>query len=952
MILKVLRSSLKILCIFCAVLTTSPAQNLQDDDLPDHALAAQKLTRHDLGFKKDVAESDYVLQNLRRILNDPLWLLPYTHNLDLRIQQAGTLSQIASLSFKERDVATPFHVSALPVSEPSQIPDELKKQIPEELIPLIENLLGACDRAAPLIKQSMPEDPQAVLSALFFDYLSPYKYNDELQAIISARLESDKLRTLMEKQKNLTLRDDETIRIYHEAAEQYDEAAFHKAVMPVLAQVDVLINFLWDLSPNYSDEFIVSFDTPHGKVYIGGTGVNEYYLDAFLIIDLGGNDLYMNNAGGANVLKGLPISLLIDRRGNDKYWSEAIGTQGAGIFGLGVLVDFEGSDDFNAASCSQGFGFFGLGILDSYLGQRQSFKGRTLVQGAGIFGSGILRQTMEGHTRYEALSYAQGFAGVWGFGLLDDQHGNDEYIALGRDEVGWITGHKFTMSQGFSIGMRPWFGGGLGILRDVFGHDTYQADVYGQGAGYWYGLGILFDSLGKDRYQSKQYAQGAGIHLAAGALIDLEGNDTYLCGAICQGAAHDYSVGILHDVRGHDYYSASSTAQGAAINNSFALLMDNRGDDTYSGEIFYDSQASGHDGGRRQYGSIALLLDLAGRDSYSQGWIDEMMWLKPSYGIGWDTQRLFNQHLLVRQTPVLDENDWRNLLRPSDRPARNLSGGTPLITQKKIFFEPSREVDPEHPTEKLFRQAFDSSTDEESKSRAQIAADKLKENPTAHLPYLISRMDSKNIIPRIAVEQIVDEIKEDAAPALVAGLDSGNIDIIRSCLYFLARLEPRPQDIPKILALRENPRLAGNCLYTLANWKSSEAFDLAMSRSLDRRETMRLRAAQALAYCPQPQATARLVQMLKDPYFTVRYAAQESLIKKGTGVLPALKRAQFAASNTTLKHIDEIRIILGDHEHIPAALERYPDERNLREAVKKKLEKLSAEQKNKEEVPE
>ncbi|MDZ4742501.1 MAG: HEAT repeat domain-containing protein [Verrucomicrobiota bacterium] len=884
----------------------------------DDALAANKLGVNDLSFKKDVAESDYVLEKVRRTLQQPLWLQTYAYDLNNRIQQASALAEIADLSFREREINSRLSIPIPPVKTASTIPEDVKKQIPPELIPPLERLLSTCDRAAGLINQSMPRNKKAVLSSLFFDYLNPSKDKDGLGFIRQSGLQLDKLDTLLKKQKELGIRDDETIRDYFDASEGYDEASFREGAIMILADLDKIKQLLWNLPVDYQNDFHVSFQTPLGKVYLSGTGSETYTDDAFLIIDLGGDDIYLNNAGGANCLKGLPISVVLDRRGNDLYRSKLPGVQGAGIFGLGVLVDFEGNDTFECGSCGQGFGFFGLGILESCMGQKQSFKGKTLVQGAGLFGSGILRQVMEGNTRYEALSYSQGFAGVKGFGLLDDQHGNDEYIALGDNDVGWIPGHKFTMSQGFSIGMRPWFGGGIGILRDLFGNDTYKADVYGQGAGYWYSTGILFDSSGNDKYESKQYAQGAGIHLASGALIDTQGNDQYTCGSICQGGAHDYSAGILRDVRGDDLYKAVSTAQGAAINNSVAFLIDLKGNDSYSGESFYDTQGSGQNGDRRQYGAIAGLFDFTGNDTYSQGWIDNMTWLKPFYGVGIDTQKPFDQYALMS--------------RKSPRPPLSQ-----IFTKKqKTYFTPYREIDFNHPTEIIFARANRSPSNEQEKAESNAAAKELKENPLKHLPYLISRMDSKNIIPRILVEQMVDQIKDEAIPALTTGLESENIDIVRTCLFYLARLNGQTA-IPRIVKLAENPKLAGNCLYTLANLKAPAAYPFAMKYSHDPRENVRIRAAQALAYCPEMAATNRLVKMLNDPYFSVRYAAQESLIKKGPSILPTLLRGGFGASLNTRRHMKEIRIVLGEKDLIPETLELYPPDAKLQEAIGKKL---------------
>jgi hypothetical protein len=52
-----------------------------------------------------------------------------------------------------------------------------------------------------------------------------------------------------------------------------------------------------------------------GKVIIGGVGPDIYSEDADLILDLGGDDIYLNNAGGTRV--GIPVALVIDWEGND-----------------------------------------------------------------------------------------------------------------------------------------------------------------------------------------------------------------------------------------------------------------------------------------------------------------------------------------------------------------------------------------------------------------------------------------------------------------------------------------------------------------------------------------------------------------------------------------------------------------------------------------------------------
>src|SRR5207249_6388849 len=87
-------------------------------------------------------------------------------------------------------------------------------------------------------------------------------------------------------------------------------------------------------------EFQKETDTDLGKIILGGTGPNIYTNEAFLIIDLGGDDVYSNSAGGANG----SISIVIDLAGNDQYISRKSFSQGAGVFGIGILVDCCGDD--------------------------------------------------------------------------------------------------------------------------------------------------------------------------------------------------------------------------------------------------------------------------------------------------------------------------------------------------------------------------------------------------------------------------------------------------------------------------------------------------------------------------------------------------------------------------------------------------------------------------------
>ena len=80
-----------------------------------------------------------------------------------------------------------------------------------------------------------------------------------------------------------------------------------------------------------------------------------------------------------------------------------------------------------------------------------------------------------------------------------DATGNDRYLSGGRLPNFDNHDRRFNcFAQGFAMGMRPFAGGGVAALVDMAGSDTYQADVFGQGAAYWYGAGLLLDRMGDD----------------------------------------------------------------------------------------------------------------------------------------------------------------------------------------------------------------------------------------------------------------------------------------------------------------------------------------------------------------------------------------------------------------------------------------------------------------------
>ena len=372
-------------------------------------------------------------------------------------------------------------------------------------------------------------------------------------------------------------------------------------------------------------ELVYYRESDFGRVVIGDSGVNIYEEDFALIIDLGGDDVYHAGQGQSC------MRIIIDETGDDRYHGQDYGIA-CGRFGVSILIDKAGDDIYEAQSFSIGAGVFGVGILFDCEGDDR-YRGDTFTQGAAGFGIGILRDE-KGNDIYEGALYAQGFATTYGIGVLGDGSGNDQYLIKGKylDEIRYLD-HYLSMSQGFSIGFRPDLSAGIGLLLEKSGNDQYVADIFGQAASYWYGIGAIVENSGNDNYIAYQYAQGSGIHIALGVLIEREGNDNYIAKGVSQGCGHDLSFGILFDEKGSDTYAAFDLSQGAGNANGIGMLIDELGDDTYAVKKSQNTQ--GYGDFRREYGSIGLLIDLSGVDSYNSG-KDGDLWQKGRYGLGID----------------------------------------------------------------------------------------------------------------------------------------------------------------------------------------------------------------------------------------------------------------------------------------------------------------------------
>jgi hypothetical protein len=348
-------------------------------------------------------------------------------------------------------------------------------------------------------------------------------------------------------------------------------------------------------------------DTP--LLCVGSTADNTYTENEALLIDLGGNDVYHNTAGGApfripqEETLAMTISVNVDLgRGDDTYaytgdcskgcrdyiggtdlygQGPALVAQGAS-FALsgcwGVLVDDGGDDSYSAVA--EGSAPYidsnGIGVVAD--GHFQGTGGALFDLGGNDTYSASVR--MDAQPYYSTLQ-GQGFDGV----LVDVGLGNDHYLLDG--------GTRSQPGDYFS----PLVGGAY-----------YPAATYveGQGAA---GLnaGVLFDDGGADSFDARGAASWLPS-LAPDVLLQPEAEAT----TFLDGYHHPYWYGgaprSLVDAQGSCMYAACSS-----------FLLEGSGPTTYSveatgtGITVLDADGQGWAG----FGGLAALDDLGGNDQYS-----------------------------------------------------------------------------------------------------------------------------------------------------------------------------------------------------------------------------------------------------------------------------------------------------------------------------------------------
>jgi hypothetical protein len=284
-------------------------------------------------------------------------------------------------------------------------------------------------------------------------------------------------------------------------------------------------------------------DCPAIAIDLDGVA-NEYSSFCALVIDVGGADTYLNNAGGSHV-DGANVSgwydgecrssdvwaagALVDLAGDDAYTPRThCGVNGGGYNGAGFLLDVAGNDVYTDSSDTyapwggtNGGGDIGIGFLldmagdDTYTADRVESRG---INGGGNAGAGFLLDA-GGDDLYVACSACHSFA---------------------NDSPGGATnGGAYE---------------GTGFLLDAGGDDAYRAANDGTNGGALEGKGFLFDMAGNDTYRATDIGTNGGGHDGAGFLFDAAGNDVYMAGTLGTNGGATLGSGLLLDTSGFDSY--------------------------------------------------------------------------------------------------------------------------------------------------------------------------------------------------------------------------------------------------------------------------------------------------------------------------------------------------------------------------------------------------------------
>jgi len=408
-----------------------------------------------------------------------------------------------------------------------------------------------------------------------------------------------------------------------------------------------------------------------------------------------------------------------------------------------------------------------------------------------------------------------------------------------------------TLSQGFGLGWRPFASGGIGILYNGEGDDTYEGSYFSQGSGYWHSIGMLIDKNGNDHYRARRYSQGAGTHWAIGALIDHGGDDRYLSWGVSQGCGHDRSIGILWDGQGNDRYNGEWLSQGAGNDAGRGVLIDEKGNDTY--EAGADGvQGNGKFDVRWDERSIGLLVDGDGEDIFSGKGRDQKLWRSGQVGGGIDYRGGF---------PAI----WKESFR------RDFAVELPVFSKFEEIGEDkdwSRFILPQLEDSLL--------TGESWTKAAEVLA---KQGPSV-IPALLKYLEIKDVGVQKALEETFKKMGEKYLEDLHGSIQKGDRakPERRFLLYILGDIgNPESKGVFVKFMNDKDPSVQAVALRGLYKLKVMPPVEDALRLSKSENRDVRRYLCLSLQSRQNPEFIPLLMRLQEDADFNVRFDASKAL---------------------------------------------------------------------------
>ncbi|MCI0449849.1 MAG: hypothetical protein L0Y79_08700 [Chlorobi bacterium] len=672
------------------------------------------------------------------------------------------------------------------------------------------------------------------------------------------------------------------------------------------------------------------YDEDNIRIAIGGPRKNIYTGDFDFIIDFGGDDVYkIENEKSTKNKRGLPSEVLtqeggfrciIDLSGNDYYTTSSDFALAGGLLSSSFIFDKEGDDIYESKGAGNlGAAIGGLGLLYDEKGN-DTYKGVTFSLGAGCFGVGLIVDR-EGNDFYIANSYSQGFGMTQGVGAIIDNKGNDSYLVDSRSlDIGRYNDHYVSMCQGYGLGLRPYYAGGIGLIIEGEGNDIYNTDIFGQGGAYWYSLGAIVDKSGHDKYNGYQYSQGAGIHLAVGLLKDFDGWDFYQSNGVSQGCGHDFGFGMLWDVKGNDNYSAYSLSQGAGNADGIGILIDESGVDGYLNK--FPSNTRGYGNPRREYGSLGIFLDASGEDYYSNPGFDSTLVNSSVWGV-------FNDFYLSDLPSQLNVDDFKV---PVDTIFKDIT----ILGRDALPLQIIRDYTiPEY-----FMMA--KTLEPRFSLWQEYGFRKLIQDSITTAGFILTKLKTEDHRETQVMRVLSQKIKKSIADALLTVLEKYLSDrnsmtqpeVSFACYIFGETRNPRGKDILLQLTYDDNFKIRSSAVNALGKIKYDTSEVEFIKRVSDRlieltqensyKKLYKKDIAFAFNNYKQETNIPVLISLLNDDYYGVRFLVADALENFG---------------DLYMNYINDINIVTGDNKSLNAflySLNNLSDE-NFKSVIEKVL---------------